>query len=62
MRAAPYRRTARAPKLQAMTDTAPLSATGFDSTPPTEPERQRLEAEAGEPLPDPLHRCDRITA
>ena len=45
-----------------MTDTAPLSATGFDSTPPTEPERQRLEAEAGEPLPDPLNRCDRITA
>jgi peptide-methionine (R)-S-oxide reductase len=41
----PYRQAVRMPRLQAMTDTAQLSATGFDLTPPTEPERQRLEAD-----------------
>jgi peptide-methionine (R)-S-oxide reductase len=44
-----YRKARRAPILPAMTDTAPLSApqssSGFDLTPPTEPERQRLEAD-----------------
>jgi peptide-methionine (R)-S-oxide reductase len=32
-------------KLLVMTDTAQLSATGFDLTPPTEAERERLEAD-----------------
>ena len=43
-----YRNTRRGPILPTMTDIAPLSAqssSGFDLTPPTEPERQRLEAD-----------------
>jgi peptide-methionine (R)-S-oxide reductase len=46
---APYRKRLPAPILPVMTDTADLSAprssSGFDLTPPTEPERQRLEAD-----------------